>query len=147
LPIDAVSKVRIDSVVTKYSATKAKQHNILSESITSQKTSLAIEKHGKHKKPTKLDFSRAKGVVFLSSDYHIIDDPQIIAKQCSANKTHQDDRDHAPTSKNEEKMHGGADETGQASSSLTVLNRPGRFSNWPGRFLWFQQPPMCLQMI
>ena len=113
----AVSKVRIDSVATKCLATKAEQHNILSESITSQKTSLAIEKHGKHKKPAKIDFSGAKGVVFLSSDYHIINDPQIIAEQCLANKTYQDDGDQAPISKNEEKMHGGAVETDQASSA------------------------------
>jgi len=111
LPIGAVSKVRINSIATKCSATKARQHNILSESITSQKTSLAIEKHGKHKKPAKIDFSGAKGVVFLSSDYHIINDPQIIAEQCLANKTYQDDGDQAPTSKKEEKMHGGADKT------------------------------------
>ena len=32
-------------------------------------------------------------VLHLSSDYHIIDDPQIIAEQCSANKTYQDDGD------------------------------------------------------
>ena len=69
-------KVRIDSVVSKGSATKAEQYNILSESITSQKTSLAIEKHGKHKKPAKIDFSGAKGVVYLSSDYYIIDGDQ-----------------------------------------------------------------------
>jgi len=37
----------IDSDVSKGSATKAEQYNILSESITSQKISLAIEKHGK----------------------------------------------------------------------------------------------------
>ena len=49
----------IDSDVSKGSTTKAEQYNILSESITSQKTSLAIEKHGKHKKPAKLDFFRS----------------------------------------------------------------------------------------
>jgi len=37
-------KERIDSDVSKGSATKAEQHNILSKSITSQKTSLATEK-------------------------------------------------------------------------------------------------------
>jgi hypothetical protein len=40
-------KERIDSDVSKGSATKAEQHNILFESITSQKTSLATEKHEK----------------------------------------------------------------------------------------------------
>jgi len=50
LPISTVSKVRIVSDVSKGSATKAEQHNILSESITSQKTSLATEKHGKRQK-------------------------------------------------------------------------------------------------
>ena len=71
-----MSKVRINSIATKCSATKARQHNILSESITSQKTSLAIEKHGKRQKPARLDFSRAKGVVHLSSNYRIIDGDQ-----------------------------------------------------------------------
>ena len=46
----------IDSDVSKGSATKAEQYNILSESITSQKTSLAREKHGKCQKPARLDF-------------------------------------------------------------------------------------------
>ena len=64
-----------------------------------------------------LIFLGAKGVAFLSSDYHIINDPQIIAEQCLANKTYQDDGDQAPISKNEEKMHGGAVETDQASSA------------------------------
>ena len=76
LPIGAVSKVRIDSVATKCLATKAEQHNILSESITSQKTSLAIEKHGKRQKIARLDFLGAKGVVHLSSDYRVIDGDQ-----------------------------------------------------------------------
>jgi hypothetical protein len=40
-------KERIDSNVSKGLATKAKQHNIFSESITSRKTSLATEKHEK----------------------------------------------------------------------------------------------------
>jgi hypothetical protein len=65
-------KERINSDVSKGSATKAKQHNILSESITSQKTSLATENHEKRKKIARLDFSGAKGVIHLSSDYHII---------------------------------------------------------------------------
>ena len=67
---------RIDSDVSKGSATKAEQHNILSKSITSQKTSLATEKHEKRKKIARHDFSRAKGVVHLSSDYRIIDGDQ-----------------------------------------------------------------------
>ena len=71
-----MSKVRIDSDVSKGSATKAEQHNILSESITSQKTSLATEKHGKRQKIARLDFLGAKGVVHLSSDYRIIDGDQ-----------------------------------------------------------------------
>jgi len=66
-------KQRIDSDVSKGSVTKAEQHNIISESITSQKTSLAIEKHGKCQKPARLDFSGVKGVVHLSSDYRISD--------------------------------------------------------------------------
>jgi len=70
-------KERINLVVSKGSATEAEQYNILSESITSRKTSLAIEKHGKHQKIARLDFSGAKGVVHLSSDYYIIDGDQI----------------------------------------------------------------------
>ena len=66
-------KERIDLDVSKGSTTKTEQHNILSESITSQKTSLATEKHGKRQKPARLDFLGAKGVVHLSSDYYISD--------------------------------------------------------------------------
>jgi hypothetical protein len=69
-------KEKIDSDISKGLATKAKQHNILSESITSQKISLATEKCGKCQKSTRLDFSGAKGAVYLSSDYHIIDADQ-----------------------------------------------------------------------
>jgi hypothetical protein len=57
-------------------ATKAEQHNILSKSITSSKTSLVTEKHWKWQKSVRLDFSWAKGVVHLSSDYYIIDGDQ-----------------------------------------------------------------------
>ena len=66
----------IDLDVSKGSATKAEQYNILSKSITCQKTSLATEKHGKCQKPARLDFSWAKGVVHLSSDYYIINGDQ-----------------------------------------------------------------------
>jgi hypothetical protein len=76
-------KERIDSNISKGSATKAKQHNILSKSITYQKISLATEKYGKCQKPARLDFSGAKGVIHLSCDYRIID------------------RDQAPTSNKE----------------------------------------------
>jgi hypothetical protein len=70
------TKERIVSDVSKGSATKAEQHNILSESMTSQKTSLATEKHGKRQKSARLDFSEAKGVICLSIDYCIIDGDQ-----------------------------------------------------------------------
>jgi len=66
----------IDLDATKGSATKAEQQNILSESITSQKTSLATEKHEKRKKIARLDFLGAKVVVYLSSDYYIMDGDQ-----------------------------------------------------------------------
>jgi hypothetical protein len=69
-------KERFDSDVSKGSATKAEQHNILSESITSPKTSLVTKKHGKQQKSVRLDFSGAKEVVHLSSDYYIIDGDQ-----------------------------------------------------------------------
>jgi hypothetical protein len=49
-------KERFDSDVSKGSATKAEQHNIFSESITSQKTSLVIEKHKKQQKSARLTF-------------------------------------------------------------------------------------------
>ena len=71
-----MSKVKIDSAVSKGSAIKAEQHNILSESITYQETSLATEKHEKRTKIARLDFLGAKGVVHLSSDYRIIDGDQ-----------------------------------------------------------------------
>jgi hypothetical protein len=69
-------KERIESDVSNCSTIKAEQHNIPSESITSRKTSLAIEKHEKHKKTARLYFSGAKGVMYLSSDYYIIDGDQ-----------------------------------------------------------------------
>jgi hypothetical protein len=53
-----------------------KKEAIPSESITSQKTSLATEKHGKRQKSARLNFSGVKGVVHLSSDYYIIDGDQ-----------------------------------------------------------------------
>jgi hypothetical protein len=62
--------------VSKGSATKAEQHNILSESIISQKTSLATENMGNARKFARLDFSGAKGVIYLSSDYRIINGDQ-----------------------------------------------------------------------
>jgi hypothetical protein len=68
LLISTVSKVRIDSDVSKGSATKAEQHNTLFESITSRRTSLTTEKHEKRMKPAILDFSGAKGVMHLSSE-------------------------------------------------------------------------------
>jgi hypothetical protein len=40
-------KERFDSDVSKGSAIKAEQHNILSKSIISHKTSLVTEKYGK----------------------------------------------------------------------------------------------------
>jgi hypothetical protein len=46
-----------------------------------QKANLATEKHGKHQKPARLDFSGAKGVVCLSSDYRIIDGDQAPASK------------------------------------------------------------------
>jgi hypothetical protein len=60
-------KEKFDSDVSKCSSTKAEQHNILSESITSQKISLITEKYGKRQKSARLNFSGAKGVVYLSS--------------------------------------------------------------------------------
>jgi hypothetical protein len=69
-------KERFDSDVGKGSSTKAEQHNILFKSIISQKISLVTEKHEKQQKSTRLDFSGVKGIVYLSSDYHIIDGDQ-----------------------------------------------------------------------
>jgi hypothetical protein len=69
-------KERFNSDVSKGSATKAEQHNILFESIISQKTSFVTEKHGKRQKSVRLDFLGTKGVVYLSSDYHIINGDQ-----------------------------------------------------------------------
>jgi hypothetical protein len=56
-------KERNDLDISKGLATKAEQHNILSELIISQKTSPAIEKQGKHQKPTRLNFLGATGVI------------------------------------------------------------------------------------
>jgi hypothetical protein len=69
-------KEKIDSDVSKGSATRAEQNDILSESITSQKTSPATENHEKRQKSARLDFSGAKEVVYVSCDYRIIDGDQ-----------------------------------------------------------------------
>ena len=69
LLVDIVGKERIGSDISEFSADKAEQHNIDSEPIPSQETSLAVGKHGKRKKLARLDFLEAKGVVYLSSDY------------------------------------------------------------------------------
>jgi hypothetical protein len=42
----------------------------------SRETSLPTEKHEKRKKLARLDFSGAKGVIHLFSDYRIIDEDQ-----------------------------------------------------------------------
>jgi hypothetical protein len=84
-----------------------------------------VTKHGKHKKLARLDFLGAKVVVHLSSDYRIIDGPQIIAKQDSSDKAYQDDEDQEPLqAKIKERQ-------------LTAhrRNRPGRFWNQLGRFI------------
>jgi hypothetical protein len=46
--------------------------NVQSEFVTSKQLSLTTQEHVKHNKTTILDFSKAKGVVHFSSDYHII---------------------------------------------------------------------------
>jgi hypothetical protein len=69
-------KERFDLDRSKVLAIKAKQRNILSESTTYQETNLATEKHEKRKKIARLDFSRSKRAVHLSSDYCIIDGDQ-----------------------------------------------------------------------
>jgi hypothetical protein len=53
---------RFDSDVSKGLATKAEQHNILSESITSQKISLVTEKHGNDRNQLDLIFEELKGL-------------------------------------------------------------------------------------
>jgi hypothetical protein len=55
-------KERFDSDVSKGSATKAEQHNILSESITSSKTSLVTEKQGNDRNQLDLIFQELKGL-------------------------------------------------------------------------------------
>jgi hypothetical protein len=50
----------------------------------------------KCKKLASLDFSGAKMVVYLSSNYSIVHDPQIIAKICSVNKEYQVTKDETP---------------------------------------------------
>jgi inhibitor of KinA sporulation pathway (predicted exonuclease) len=49
-----------------------------------QKASQTIEKHGKHHKSARLDFSGAKGPVYLSSDYYVISEDQVPAKKNEA---------------------------------------------------------------
>jgi hypothetical protein len=66
-------------------AGKTKQNKTHSKSITSQEASLVVKKHGKCKKLARPDFSGVKGVVYLSSDYQLIHEPQIIFELCSVN--------------------------------------------------------------
>jgi len=116
LPISTVSKVRIDSNVSKCSATKAEQYNILSESIKSQETSPAAEKNvGSARNYLDLNFQELKGGK-TAGGYGIIDRPQIIAEQASVNKAYQDDEHEVPTSKKRGKTVGGAHETSQDGS-------------------------------
>jgi hypothetical protein len=90
-------KEKVDSDISECLADKTKQNSIHSESTySSQGTSLVVAKHGKRKKLARLDFLGAKGVAHLSSDYRIIDGPQIIAKQDSFDKAYQDDKDQEP---------------------------------------------------
>jgi hypothetical protein len=65
-------KETIDSDVSKGSATKP-NNTISFLNQSHPKKSLATEKHEKRKKPARVDFSGAKGVKHLSSDYRIID--------------------------------------------------------------------------
>jgi hypothetical protein len=46
-----------------------------------QKASLTTGKHRKRQKSARLDFSRAKGYVYLSSDYYVISEDQVPAKK------------------------------------------------------------------
>ena len=47
---DTTGKEKVGSDINECSAIRTKQHNIHSKQISSQETSLAVEKHGKHKK-------------------------------------------------------------------------------------------------
>jgi hypothetical protein len=49
-----------------------------------QKASLTTEKHEKLQKSARLDFSRAKRPVYLSSDYYVISEDQVPAKKNEA---------------------------------------------------------------
>jgi hypothetical protein len=46
-----------------------------------QKASLTTEKHEKRQKSARLDFSGAKGPVYLSSDYYVISEDQVPKKK------------------------------------------------------------------
>ena len=93
---DTSGKEKVDSDISECSADKTKQNNIHSESIPSQETSLVVAKHGKRKKLARLDFSGAKGLVYLFNDYHVVHDPQDIAELCLVNKEHQVTKDETP---------------------------------------------------
>lgn len=75
MPADTNGKERVDLDISECLVDKTKQNNIHSELVLFEETSLVVAKHGNHKKLARLDFSGAKGVVHLSSDYHIIDEP------------------------------------------------------------------------
>jgi hypothetical protein len=49
-----------------------------------QKASLTTEKHEKRQKSARLDFSGAKGPVYLSSDYYVISEDQVPKKKNEA---------------------------------------------------------------
>jgi len=53
----------------------------------------------KCKKLASLDFSGAKMVMYLSSNHHVVHDPQSIAEICSVNKEYQVTKDETPEDK------------------------------------------------
>lgn len=101
LPVNKIGNhEKIDSDMNNGSViNKAEQNVTCSKYIPSQETNLAVKKHVKHKKIAILDFSGAKGVVYLPSEYRVTDKPQSIAERGSASKEHLDDEDQNPKGK------------------------------------------------
>jgi hypothetical protein len=120
--------------------------------LDSQKASLTTEKHEKHQKSARLDFSGAKGPVYLSSDYYVISEDQVPAKKNEAlpacSKVARPTAHAAcpvsarPTTR----------AASHESARLTLMPTKSSASTASAqiglsRFLWFLQLPMHLWMI
>jgi len=96
----------------------------------------------KCKKLASLDFSGAKMVVYLSSNYHVVHDPQIIAEICLVNKEYQVTKDETP----EDKEKVSECQQLEISSGAGKMGLAG-FEHRPGQISAEQSAIGCSQMM